>query len=124
MNKDIQLNWEAYGHEYYSDELIDKVINYLKTVKDTAKVKRSYIQLAYEISEKEKDHYRDELNRFIKREGYYLAYLPTDKNLDYILFDTKNGVVEKKYGTIDDARDGLYDLNIMKKQWYNAGQYE
>jgi hypothetical protein len=115
MNKDIQQIWEAaYGHELYSDELIDKVINYLKT----------YIQLAYEISEKEKDAYRDELNRFIKGEGYYLAYLPTDKNLDYVLLDTKGSIVEKKFSNIDDARDGLYDLNIMKKQWYNSGQYE
>jgi hypothetical protein len=124
MNKDIQQIWEAYGHELYSDELIDKVINYLKTAEDTTKVKQSYIQLAYEISEKEKDAYRDELNRFIKGEGYYLAYLPTDKNLDYVLLDTKGSIVEKKFSNIDDARDGLYDLNIMKKQWYNSGQYE
>jgi hypothetical protein len=124
MNKDTQQIWEAYGHEYYSDEQIDKVINHLKTAEDTAKVNQSYIQLAYEISEKQKEPLRDELNRFIKQEGYYLAYLPSDKNLDYVLLDTEGGVVEKKYGTIDDARDGLYDLNIMKKPWYNSGQYE
>ena len=124
MNKDIQQIWEAYGHEYYSDEIIDKVVNYLKKVDDTAKVKREYIQLAYEISEKQKEPLRDELNRFIKQEGYYLAYLPGEKNLDYILFDTQGGIVEKKYATIDDARDGLYDQNIMKKPWYNSGQYE
>ncbi len=124
MNKDTQQIWEAYGHESYSDDQIDAVINKLKTAERGEKLSKSYTQLAFEISEKEKDPYRDELNRFIKKEGYYLAYLPGEKNLDYILIDTKGDFVEDRFDTADEARDYLYDVNIMKKQWYNSGQYE
>ena len=124
MNKDTQQIWEAYGHELYSDDQIDAVINKLKTAERGEKLSKSYTQLAFEISEKEKDPYRDELNRFIKKEGYYLAYLPGEKNLDYILIDTKGDFVEDRFDTADEARDYLYDVNIMKKQWYNSGQYE
>ena len=124
MNKDTQQIWEAYGHELYSDDQIDAVINKLKTAERGEKLSKSYTQIAFEISEKEKDPYRDELNRFIKKEGYYLAYLPGEKNLDYILIDTKGDFVEDRFDTADEARDYLYDVNIMKKQWYNSGQYE
>ena len=124
MNKDTQQIWEAYGHELYSDDQIDAVINKLKTAERGEKLSKSYTQIAFEISEKEKDPYRDELNRFIKKEGYYLAYLPGEKNLDYVLIDTKGDFVEDKFDTADEARDYLYDVNIMKKQWYNSGQYE
>lgn len=124
MNKDTQQIWEAYGHESYSDDQIDAVINKLKTAERGEKLSKSYTQLAFEISEKEKDPYRDELNRFIKKEGYYLAYLPGEKNLDYILIDTKGDFVEDRFDTADEARDYLYDVNIMKRQWYNSGQYE
>lgn len=124
MNKDTQQIWEAYGHEFYSDDQIDRVIDKLKTAGKDEKLKQSYIQLAYELSEKKKDPYRDELNRFLKNEGYYLAFLPSDKNLDYVLIDTKGDVVENTFDTADEARDYLYDVNIMKRQWYNSGQYE
>ena len=124
MNKDTQQIWEAYGHELYSDDQIDAVINKLKTAERGEKLSKSDTQIAFEISEKEKDPYRDELNRFIKKEGYYLAYLPGEKNLDYVLIDTKGDFVEDKFDTADEARDYLYDVNIMKKQWYNSGQYE
>ena len=124
-NKDTQLIWEAlYGHEFYSDDQIDSVIDKLKTAEKSEKLKQSDIQLAFEISEKEKDPYRDELNRFIKKEGYYLAYLPGEKNLDYVLIDTKGKFVENKFDTADEARDFLYEVRIMKSQWYNSGQYE
>ncbi len=124
MNKDTQQIWEAYGHEFYSDDQIDGVINKLKTAGKDEKLRQSYIQLAYEISETENEPYRDELNRFLKDEGYYLAYLPEEKNLDYVLIDTKGEVVENTFDTADEARDYLYDRNIMKKRWYNSGQYE
>ena len=124
MNKDTQQIWEAYGHELYSDDQIDAVINKLKTAERGEKHKKSYTQLAFELSEKEKDPYRDELNRFIKKEGYYLAYLPGEKNLDYVLIDTNSDFVEEKFDTADEARDYLYDVKIMKRQWYNSGQYE